>query len=190
MDKRDLIPGIPYPRQLTAAIKESEKVLLVFSLNADSSESVQAEVGLAKNSGKRIIPVRIEDAVPSELAIFLTITQWLDAFPPPLQKYLPKILEAVKPDGPPTPPLSPPPPPIVPPWPCLVKDHEWHPIKYEHLSDWVKKNMNILQTGKTLFGKHFTYRRNKYTGEYEISLKKQHDTYTYDPLFKKQKYKR
>jgi hypothetical protein len=188
MDKRDLIPGIPYPRQLTIAVKESRVVLLVFSLNADSSEPVQAEVGLAKANGKRVIPVRIEDAVPNELAIFLTITHWLDAFPPPLEKYLPKILDAVKLDGLPPPSIPLPPPlPVVPPWPYLMKDHKWHPIKYEHLMDWVKKNRNVLDTGKTLFGTHFNYRRNKYTSEYEISLKEQHDTYIYNPVIKKRK---
>jgi TIR domain len=190
MDKRDLIPGIPYPRQLTAAVKESSTVLLVFSLNADSSEAVQAEIGLAKGSGKSIIPVRIEDAVPSDLAIFLTITQWLDAFPPPLEKYLPRILKVVKPDGlsppPPPPPPPPSPSPVAPPWPCFVRDHKWHPIKYEHLIDWVKKSRNI-NTGKTLPGTNFDYRRNKYTGGYEIKLKEKHDIYEYNPDFGKQK---
>lgn len=186
MDKRDLIPGIPYPRQLTAAVRESNAVLLVFSSNADISEAVQAEVGLAKSNSKRVIPVRIEDIVPNELAIFLTVTQWLDAFPPPLEKYLPKILAAVKPDG-----LPPPPPPpiawVTPPWPCLVRDHRWHPIRYEHLMEWVKNKRSVLDTGRTLEGTNFDYRRNTYTGRYEIILKRHHATYPYNPVVKKQK---
>ena len=96
MDKRNLIPGMPYPVQLTKAIRRSRVVVLVLSANSDNSENVLNEVSLARANKLRIIPVRIEAIAPEGLAFFLTSTQWLDAFPQHIQAYLSKILVAVR----------------------------------------------------------------------------------------------
>jgi hypothetical protein len=78
MDARDLVPGKPYPGQLANAIRGSHAVVLVFSSSSDVSEPVQNEVGLARNNKIPIIPVRIENVFPQELALFITTSQWLD----------------------------------------------------------------------------------------------------------------
>ena len=96
MDARDLVPGKPYPGQLANAIRGSHAVVLVFSSSSDVSEPVQNEVGLARNNKIPIIPVRIENVFPQELALFITTSQWLDAFPPPIEKHLLKLVDAIK----------------------------------------------------------------------------------------------
>jgi hypothetical protein len=96
MDKRDLIPGESFPDQLTKAIEESGVVVLVFSANSDASSAVQNEITIAAGCKIPIVPVRIENTLPHGLKFFLASPQWADAFPPPLEKHLPKVVEAIK----------------------------------------------------------------------------------------------
>jgi hypothetical protein len=188
MDDYDLRPGDEFVTKIPEAIRGSSAVVLIFSTNSDNSSDVTKELELSRTEKKLIIPFRVEKLQPRGLAFILAGITWVDAFQPPIEVPLSKLAERIREilgrsGKEPSPPLSPVW--ITQPWPCLVKDHQWHPIKYEHLSDFVKKNKNILETGKTLFGKHFKYRRNKYTSGYEVSLKEQHDTYTYNPIVKK-----
>lgn len=176
MDKRNLIPGIPYPTQLTQAIKESNIIVLILSTNSDSSEPVLNEVTLARANKRRIIPVRIEEIVPQGLALFLTATQWLDAFPSPIQNHLPKLLSAVKSNLEENGPVAPPPPPTPvsitsnkP--PAIIRDHEWHDIEYEDLSALAKERIKELDAGKQITLRTFVYRRNRYTNKYQRKLK-------------------
>jgi uridine kinase len=55
--------------------------------------------------------------------------------------------------------------------PCdWLTDHEWHPIDYEDLKDWVKEKKDKLDAGKELKGHTFRYRRNLHSGMYEVRL--------------------
>lgn len=176
MDARDLVPGKPYPGQLANAIRGSHAVVLVFSSSSDVSEPVQNEVGLARNNKIPIIPVRIENVFPQELALFITTSQWLDAFPPPIEKHLPKLVNAIKaclgPTGKgeeATPSRSEPQP--QPRTTSIITDQDWHDIEYNDLTNWVKGKVKLLDSGKTISGKTFYYRRNRYTGKYQRKLK-------------------
>jgi hypothetical protein len=51
-------------------------MLLVFSANANNSDEIKKEVVLAGQSHLTVIPVRVEDVAPSELAT----RQWVDLF--------------------------------------------------------------------------------------------------------------
>jgi hypothetical protein len=177
MDARDLLPGKPYPGQLAGAIRGSQAVVLVFSSSSDISEPVQNEIGLARNNKIPIIPVRIENVVPQELALFITTSQWLDAFPPPIEKHLPKLVNAIKTylgtkqktkDTTPKRTESQPQPRIT----NVIADQDWHDIDYNDLANWVKGKVKLLDTGKTISGRTFFYRRNRYTGKYQRKLKK------------------
>src|SRR4030042_6139864 len=95
MDKRDLVPGKSFPDQLTKAIEESCVFVLVFSANSDISDAVQNETAIASNSRIPIIPVRIEDLMPKRLAFFIMAPMWLDAFPPPIDRHLSKLVDAI-----------------------------------------------------------------------------------------------
>jgi len=78
MDIRDLVPGKPYPEQITSAIEQSRVIVLVFSANSDSSAAVQNELAIATNGRISIIPLRIENVMPKGLAFFISTPQWLE----------------------------------------------------------------------------------------------------------------
>ncbi|MBM3156017.1 MAG: toll/interleukin-1 receptor domain-containing protein [Chloroflexi bacterium] len=193
MDKRDLVPGKSFPEQLTEAIEKGRVLVLVFSVNSDVSDAVQNEVGIARNNRIPIIPVRIEDAMPRKLALFITTYQWLDAFPPPVESHLPRLVDAIKkhigeqkgeigslesqlsgmkatqPPSTTRPVKS----------GSQFTDHMWHDIPYNELKDWVKKQKYKLEKGEEIVGKVFRYRLNWNTHQYQIRLRNQHKSARY-----------
>jgi hypothetical protein len=78
---RDPVPGLPYGQQIVHAIAESTIMLLVLSRNSNDSRAVLAEIELAGNRGKIILPMRIEDVAPSEgLEYYIRPLHWHDVF--------------------------------------------------------------------------------------------------------------
>jgi hypothetical protein len=177
MDTRDLIPGKSYPTQLIDAIKGSRVVVLVFSSNSDASDAVQAEVGIAKNDKIPIVPVRIENLFPHGLALFIATSQWLDAFPPPIETHLPKLVSAIGThlDAKPIDQRSLPPATVVHSQPsaisAVIADREWHVVDYDHLTDWARNRSKALDSGKVIVGKTFLYRRDRDSGKYQRRLR-------------------
>ncbi len=93
MAPRDPIAGIPYGRQLVDAITAARIVLLIFSGNANRSEHVLRELEVASDSGKIIVPFRIENVVPSgDLRYYITRVHWLDAMSPPMEARLNELV--------------------------------------------------------------------------------------------------
>ena len=71
--------------------------MLVFSAGADSSAQVRREVERAVASNIPILPLRIEDVVPSEsFECYLAGQPWLDALKPPLDEPLAQLVTAVE----------------------------------------------------------------------------------------------
>lgn len=95
MDTRSLVPGKPFAAQIADAIRDCEVFILVFSKNADEARAVAGECAKSYEHNKQIIPARIQDAIPHNLAIFISAVQWCDLFPPPIEKHLPKLLKAL-----------------------------------------------------------------------------------------------
>lgn len=90
---RDPIAGIPYGRQLVEAITAARVVLLIFSGNANRSEHVLRELEVASDSGKIIVPFRIENVTPSgDLRYYITRVHWLDAMSPPMEARLNELV--------------------------------------------------------------------------------------------------
>jgi hypothetical protein len=93
MAPRDPIAGIPYGRQLVEAITATRVVLLIFSGNTNRSEHVLRELEVASDSGKIIVPFRIENVVPSgDLRYYITRVHWLDAMSPPMEARLNELV--------------------------------------------------------------------------------------------------
>ncbi len=93
MAPRDPIAGIPYGRQLVDAITAARIVLLIFSGHANRSEHVLRELEVASDSGKIIVPFRIENVVPSgDLRYYITRVHWLDAMSPPMEARLSELV--------------------------------------------------------------------------------------------------
>jgi predicted ATPase len=93
---RDGTPGASYAKFLVDAIAASRLVVLVFSRNANASEAVLNELEIAFSRGIAVLPVRIEDAQPTDSAEFyLKRRHWLDAFAD-FEAQLPRIAPAVR----------------------------------------------------------------------------------------------
>src|SRR6201999_53549 len=63
---RDVRPGENYMNAIVHALRECKVMLLVFSQNANRSEEITKELALASKYKKFVIPVRVEDVLPTE----------------------------------------------------------------------------------------------------------------------------
>jgi WD40 repeat protein len=94
---RDIDPGTDYGESIIGAIEGARIFVLIFSANANASPQINREVERAVSKGLVIIPVRIEDVAPSRnLEYFISSPHWLDAFPPPREKYFGKLVDSVQ----------------------------------------------------------------------------------------------
>jgi TIR domain len=94
---RDVPAGANYADSIVSAITQANAVLLIFSSHAEASPHVRRELEQAVNNDVRIVPIRIENVMPSpEVKYYLGSWQWLDAFPPPIEKHLDRVVGAVK----------------------------------------------------------------------------------------------
>lgn len=90
---RNIRLGFDYASEIVNGISNSRAVLLIFSSQSDKSAYVLREVNSAVSRNKTIIPLRIENFVPSEaMEFYLGPTHWLDAFPHILDTHLDNIL--------------------------------------------------------------------------------------------------
>jgi len=94
---RDIMPGADWGESIVKAIRTSHVMLLVFSTNANESKQIKREVEIAADGGVTIVPLRIENILPTEsFKYFLGNIHWMDALTPPLEKHLEAIAEKVK----------------------------------------------------------------------------------------------
>ena len=90
---RDIRSGSEYAVEIIRGISNSTAVLLVFSSQSDKSHYVLREINSAVSRNRPIIPLRIEDFLPSEaMEFYLGPTHWLDAFPEILDVHLDKVV--------------------------------------------------------------------------------------------------
>src|SRR6266481_9828781 len=72
-------------------------MILIFSRSADASSQIKREVERAVNKGVYIIPFRVDDIPPTKsLEYFISTSQWMDAFSPPLERHLDNLTKTVK----------------------------------------------------------------------------------------------
>ena len=94
---RDVLPGTPYAESIIEGLNRSRVFVLVFSAHSNDSQQVMREVEKAVRKGLPIIPLRIDNVVPSKsMEYFLTTQHWLDALTPPLEKHLQKLADTVQ----------------------------------------------------------------------------------------------
>jgi uncharacterized protein YecT (DUF1311 family) len=75
---RDVGPGEAFDTAIMQAIRDSAGVLLLFCSQSDKSPHVKRELILADSAHKAIIPLRLEEIVPDDLAYHLASAQWID----------------------------------------------------------------------------------------------------------------
>src|SRR5438094_3913956 len=94
---RDVVPGADWGEPIIDAIESSRIMILIFSRNADASPQIKREVERAVNKGVYIIPFRVDDIPPTKsLEYFISTSQWMDAFSPPLERHLNNLEKTVK----------------------------------------------------------------------------------------------
>lgn len=116
---RDIQPGADWGEAILDGIRGSRVMVLVFSRNANESVQIKREVERAVHHGIPIIPLRIEDILPTgTLEFSISTAHWLDAFTPPMERHLTYLATTVQAilDGKRGPKPLPPPPPPRPSW--------------------------------------------------------------------------
>ena len=94
---RDVLPGMAYAAALVAALRESRLMVLIFSSGSNQSQQVLREVERAASRNLAIIPLRIEDVIPSdEMEYYISSRHWLDALTTPLEQHLLRLCETVQ----------------------------------------------------------------------------------------------
>jgi tetratricopeptide (TPR) repeat protein len=134
---RNILPGSDYGASIIEALESAKAIILLLSSNSNASPHIKREIERAVNKGIAVIPLRIEEVMPSKsLEYFISTQHWLDAFTPPLERHLEHLVKTLQvllkqepsaPEPPPTaaapprggtvatpPPLRPAPPPPYP----------------------------------------------------------------------------
>jgi hypothetical protein len=94
---RDLIQRMDSLTQMMKAIDTCQVLVVIFSSHANNALHVSKECTRAIDSGKIIIPFRIEDTLPSDAMKYLIGTpHWLDALTPPLEQHLSRLCDNIK----------------------------------------------------------------------------------------------
>ena len=94
---RDIRPGQDWDESIVRAIDQCHAMVLIFTQHTNESKHVGREVKRAFNKEVPVIPMRVQNAVPSEtLSFYLDTVQWLDAYTPPLEQHLKQLSETVK----------------------------------------------------------------------------------------------
>ncbi len=94
---RDVLPGVTYGKAIIDAIATSRLLLLILSARSNESPHVVREVERAVHHEIAILPLRIEEVVPTgDMEFFLSATHWLDALPPPLAGHLARLAGVVQ----------------------------------------------------------------------------------------------
>lgn len=80
MDKRDIVPGIPYARAIMAGIDQCKAMVVIISSNSIKSDDVLNEIDQAHAAQKLLIPVMWEDLeLPRDFSYYLKRRQWIVA---------------------------------------------------------------------------------------------------------------
>ena len=93
---RDIVPGVPWAESIIDAIEGSRVMLLVFSESSNKSVQVQREVERAVHKGLSLMPVRIENVMPTRtMEYFISSQHWFDAIAQPIDQHIERLVQGV-----------------------------------------------------------------------------------------------
>jgi hypothetical protein len=96
MAPRDVRPGVEYGAEIVEALERCRVLVLIFSESANNSGQILREVERAVSKGIPIVPVRIEEVLPTKsMEYFLGTIHWLEAMTPPLEQHLRQLVDIV-----------------------------------------------------------------------------------------------
>jgi tetratricopeptide (TPR) repeat protein len=89
---RDIPPGTAWAAAIDNAICASRLMILIFSSHSNSSPQVVREVCSAVEHSINLLPLRIENILPSgAMKYFLSTVQWFDALTPPIEDHISRL---------------------------------------------------------------------------------------------------
>lgn len=78
---RDVGPGENFQEAIVKAVCAVRAMVLVFTGSANNSDEIKKEIALASHYHLAVIPVRVEDVLPTGAFLYeLATRQWIDAF--------------------------------------------------------------------------------------------------------------
>lgn len=78
---RDVHPGENFQEAIVHAMRAARVMVLVFTSNANNSDEIKKELVLAGRHHVTVVPVRVEDVLPSDAFSYeLATRQWIDLF--------------------------------------------------------------------------------------------------------------
>src|ERR1700733_6530135 len=78
---RDVGPAENFQEAIVRAVRAVRAMVLVFTGSANNSDEIKKEIALASHSHLAVIPVRVEDVLPTGAFLYeLSTRQWIDAF--------------------------------------------------------------------------------------------------------------
>jgi TIR domain len=81
ISSRDIRPGDNFQEAIVRALRSARIMLLVFTSNANNSDEIKKELVLAGRHRVTVVPIRVEDVVPSDAFTYeLATRQWVDLF--------------------------------------------------------------------------------------------------------------
>jgi hypothetical protein len=96
MAPRDISPSKDWAEEIIDAISSARIMVLVFSSQSNDSPQVRREVERAISKNVPILPFRVQNVLLSKsLEYFISTQQWLDAFTPPFEGHLERLLGCV-----------------------------------------------------------------------------------------------
>jgi hypothetical protein len=94
---RDIAPSADWAAEIIEAIGACRIMVLVFSGASNDSPQVRREVERAVHRQLPILPLRVEEVLPTRsMEYFLSAQHWLDAFPPPLSRHCERLCVQVR----------------------------------------------------------------------------------------------
>ena len=97
---RDVKPGRSYGDEIIRGIESTRSFVLVLSKASNDSAFVAREVERAVSKNKPIFAVRIADVQPApSLELFISGTQWIDAFPGRLSAHVGRLADLLAEEG-------------------------------------------------------------------------------------------
>jgi isopentenyldiphosphate isomerase len=97
MAPRDIPLGSHWAGSISQALRNAKVMVLLFSKNSNDSQQVIREVTLAASNRLVIMPVRIDDTLPSDdMEYFLSISHWLDASSRPLENTISELITTIR----------------------------------------------------------------------------------------------
>lgn len=94
---RDITAGVSWAATITEGIETSKVALILLSSSSNASAQVHHEVHLADCKGLHLLPLRLRNLKPSPaLEYYVGDQHWFDAFPAPVEKHIPRLIEHIK----------------------------------------------------------------------------------------------